>query len=173
MANNDIAQKLALLPEVLAERNIKSWNDMVKLCEKPVDAMIAEHFSHPGNLYPIVYAFSMDQQAKLFRAGEKAYSLIISTSESQELKSGEPFLNVDIVGGFLTVRYAINEPDTVPYATTERSNIKIKVVDFGEGEKMNLSQYNIMTALQPMLNLLWDETRGKNNAHRDRINFNL
>jgi len=41
-----------------------------------------------------------------------------------------------------------------------------------EDEEMALSEDNIMTVLQPMLNLLWDQTRGKKNAW-NRINLNL
>ena len=169
MNNQDISQKLALLPEGLAESNIQSWNKMVKFFESPVDAMIGEHFPYSHLIGKIAYAFSMNDQAKLFRAGEQAYTLIISTADEQDLKIGEPYLSVSISNEFLIVRYKTNEPST----TKERSNIKIKIMDFGEGEKMNLSQHNIVTALQPMLNLLWDETRGKKKAYRDRINFNL
>lgn len=169
MNKDEITQKLALLPEGLAESNIQSWNKMVEFFESPVDAMIGEHFPYSHLIGKIAYAFSMNEQAKLFRAGEQAYTLIISTADEQDLKIGEPCLSVSISNEFLIVRYKINEPNTAK----ERSNIKIKIMDFGEGEKMNLSQYNIMTALQPMLNLLWDETRGKKKAYRDRINFNL
>jgi len=33
MTNDDIAQKLALLPEGLVEENIQSWHHVVDMCE--------------------------------------------------------------------------------------------------------------------------------------------
>ena len=160
MTNYAIARKLALLPEGLAERNIQSWKETVEFFERPVDAMIGEHFPYSNMLGDIATAVLKTQQAKLFRAGERAYGLIISTADNQELKDGEPFLNVDIARGFLTVRYDINEP----YTAKEKSNIHIRIMGGIKDEVMTLSEDNVMTALQPMLNLLWDETRGKKNA---------
>ena len=160
MTDYAIARKLALLPEGLAERNIQSWKETVEFFERPVDAMIGEHFPYSNMLGDIATAVLKTQQAKLFRAGERAYGLIISTADNQELKDGEPFLNVDIARGFLTVRYDINEP----YTAKEKSNIHIRIMGGIKDEVMTLSEDNVMTALQPMLNLLWDETRGKKNA---------
>jgi hypothetical protein len=159
-----IARKLALLPEGLAERNIQSWKETVEFFERPVDAMIGEHFPYSNMLGDIATAVLKTQQAKLFRAGEQAYDLIISTADSQGLKTGEPFLNVDIGRGFLAVRYEINEPYTTPYTVKEKSNIHIRIMGGVKDEVMTLSEDNIMTTLQPMLNLLWDETRGKKKA---------
>ena len=160
MTDYAIARKLALLPEGLAERNIQSWKETVEFFERPVDAMIGEHFPYSNMLGDIATAVLKTQQAKLFRAGERAYDLIISTADNQELKDGEPFLNVDIARGFLTVRYDINEP----YTAKEKSNIHIRIMGGIKDEVMTLSEGNVMTTLQPMLNLLWDETRGKKNA---------
>jgi hypothetical protein len=164
MNANDIQQKLALLPEGLAESNVRSWKATVEFFEKPVDAMIGEHFPYSNMLGDIAAAVLKSEQAKLFRAGEQAYDLIISTADGQELKLGEPFLNVDIARGFLTIRYDINEPYTAPYKVKEKSNIHLRIMGRAKEEVMTLSQYNVMTALQPMLNLLWDETRGRKNA---------
>ena len=164
MTNYALARKLALLPEGLAESNVQSWKETVEFFERPVDAMIGEHFPNTGYLCDIAKAILQSQQAKLFRAGEKAYDLIISTADQRELKIGEPFLHLDADRGFLTVRYDTNEPDTVPYTVKEKSNIHIRIMGSVDDEVMTLSEDNVMTALQPMLNLLWDETRGKKNA---------
>jgi len=160
MTNNDVARKLALLPEGLAESNVQSWNKMVEFFSGPFDVVIAEYFPYTPQIYKIVTAFSMNEQAKLFRAGEQAYTLIISTADRQELKIGEPFLSVFIGRGFLTVQYEINEP----YTAKEKSNISIRIFGSVEDEIMTLSEDNVMTTLQPMLNLLWNETRGEKNA---------
>jgi len=172
MTNDAITKKLALLPEGLAESNLQSWKETVEFFERPVDAMIGEHFPYSNMLGGIATAVLKTQQAKIFRAGERAYTLIISTADSQGLKTGEPFLYVDADRGFLTVRYDMNERYTAPYTVKEKSNIHIRIMGGVEDEIMTLSADNIMTALQPMLNLLWDETRGKKNAW-NRINLNL
>ena len=164
MTDYAIARKLALLPEGLAESNLQSWKETVEFFERPVDAMIGEHFPYSNMLGDIATVVLKSEQAKLFRAGEQAYDLIISTANSQELKLGEPFLNVHIGRGFLTVRYEINESYTVPYKVKEKSNIHIRIMGGVKDEVMTLSEENIMITLQPMLNLLWDETRGRKNT---------
>ena len=164
MNNQDITQKLGLLPEGLAKRNVHSWKDTVEFFERPVESMIGEHFPYSNLVGKVAMAVLKSEQAKLFKAGEQAYSLIISTADSQELKIGEPFLNVDVGRGFRTVRYHINEP----YTAKERSNIHIRIMGFAPEEVMTLSENNIMTVLQPMLNLLWDETRGRKNVEKQK-----
>jgi hypothetical protein len=161
MAKDDITQKLALLPKGLALSNVQSWNNVVEFFGRPVDVVIAEYFPYTSGMHKIAIAFSMSEQAKLFRAEGQVYdTLIISTADGQERKIGEPCLRVFIGRGFLTVRYEINEP----YAAKEKSNVNIRVMGSVEDEVMTLSEENIMTTLQPMLNLIWDETRGKRNA---------
>jgi len=161
MNNDDVMQKLALLPEGLAESNVQSWNNVVEFFGRPVDVVIAEYFPYISEMHEIAIAFSMSEHAKLFRAEGQVYNtLIISTADGQERKIGEPCLRVFIGRGFLTVRYEINEP----YAAKEKSNMNIRIMGSVEDEIMTLSENNVMTTLQPMLNLLWDETRGKKNA---------
>jgi len=84
MTNDDIAQKLALLPEGLANRNMQSWNEAVKFFEQPVDTMIAEHFPYMPQMRQIAIAFSNSKQVQLFRAEGQVYeTLIISTSDAR------------------------------------------------------------------------------------------
>jgi len=152
MTNDDITQKLALLPEGLAERNMQSWNEAVEYFGRPVDAFIAEYFPYTSEMQKVATVFSNSEQAKLFRAeGQTYHTLIISTTDGQ-VKIGEPYLMVFIDRGFLTAQYGIDE-ERFKYDLYKRiSNNNLGVGD------------DVMTILQSMLNLLWNETRGKKNA---------
>ena len=152
MTNDDITQKLALLPGGLAERNMQSWNEAVEYFGRPVDAFIAEYFPYTSEMQKVATVFSNSEQAKLFRAeGQTYHTLIISTTDGQ-VKIGEPYLMVFIAGGFLTAQYGIDE-ERFKYDLYKRiSNNNLGVGD------------DVMTILQSMLNLLWNETRGKKNA---------
>ena len=153
MTNDDFAQKLALLPEGLAGRNIQSWNEAVEYFGQPVDAMIAEHFPYMLEVRHIAVAISKNKQAQLFRAEGQAYdNLDISTTNGQ-VKIGEPYLMVFIDRGFLTVQYGIDE-ERHKYKLYKRISDNIY---FRAGN-------DAITFLQPMLDLLWNETRGKKNA---------
>lgn len=160
MTSDDITQKLALLPEGLAERNMQSWNEAVEYLGQPVDVVVAEHFPYIFEMHKIASIVSKNKQVQLFRADVEGHgNLVISTSDEQKLKWGQPFLRVYIDGWFLTARYVINEP--YPDLAKEKLKISIKIMGNAGDEVMALSADYIMTALQPMLNLLWDETRGK------------
>jgi hypothetical protein len=152
MTNDDIAQKLALLPEGLAERNIQSWKETIEFLEEPVDAMIGEHFPYSGLVGKVAKAILKSEQAKLFKAGEQAYNLIISTTDGK-VEIGEPYLIVHFGRGFLTAQYGINEEEH-KYNLLKRKEDNIH---FRTGD-------DSITFLQPMLDLLWDETRGKKNT---------
>src|SRR5262245_46649282 len=115
MTNDDIAQKLALLPEGLAERNLQSWNRAVEYFGGPVNVFIAEYFPYTSEMQEVALVFLNDEQAKLFRAEVLDYddtliidTLIISTTDGQ-VKIGEPDLRVFITGGFLTAQYGVEE----------------------------------------------------------------
>lgn len=153
MDNNDIAQKLVLLPEGLAERNLQSWNYAIKFFEQPMDAMMAEHFPYGLEMRKVALAFSQSGQAKLFRAeGIVFENLHISTTDAP-VKIGEPYLSVHFGRGFLTAQYGIDEEE-------HKYNLLKRMEDnvyFRTGN-------DAITFLQPMLDLLWDETRGKKNA---------
>lgn len=151
-----MAQKLALLPEWLIESNLQSWNRAVEDFGMPVYVFHAEYFPFIPEMREVVVAFSKSEQAKLFRAeehdGDITDTLIISTTDGH-VKSGEPYLIIFIHGGFLTAQYGIDE-DRYKYNLYKRiqDNVKFKTGN------------DAITFLQPMLDLLWDETRGKKNV---------
>ena len=63
MTNDDFVQKLALLPEGLAERNLQSWNDVNTYFVQPHDAMIYEHFPYTFEMNQVALAFLLSEQA--------------------------------------------------------------------------------------------------------------
>ncbi len=152
MTNDDIAQKLALLPEGLAERNIQSWNKAVE----DFGAVYEFHAEYcPGmfEMQEVAIAFVKIEQAKLFRAEQRAYNnLIISTTDGQ-VKIGDPYLILDCAGGVLKVQYGI-----------DKEKYKYNVYKRISSDNYFESGEDAITFLQPMLDLLWDETRGKKNA---------
>jgi hypothetical protein len=153
MNADDIQQRLALLPEGWAQSNLQSWNEVVKFFGGPVDVVIVEHFPYILDMYELAKAFSMSEQAKLFRAeGGSPDTLIISTTDGQ-VKIGEPHLMVFIDRGFLTAQYGIDE-EGHKYNFIKRLSDNIY---FRTGN-------SAITFLQPMLDLLWNETRGKKNS---------
>ena len=150
MNNENITQKLALLPEGLAESNLQSWNKIVKFFGS-TEVVMGEYFPQLFGIYELVVIFSISEQAKLFRADESVYDLIISTTERHGLKSGEPLVRVFYRGG-LMAQYEINGP------VTNDKNLNVH-----ERKSCSLED-DVMTNLQPMLNRLLNETRGKKNA---------
>jgi hypothetical protein len=149
MTKYDIAQKLALLPEGMPERNLQSWKEMVEYFGR-IPVSEGEYSPQLFGIHEILDVFLVSEQAKLFKAGKSLYDLIISTADGQEPKNGEPFLRIYYAGG-LMARYEIN------------SSIKDKNLITHERKSCNLED-DVMTNLQPMLDLLWSETRGKKNT---------
>jgi len=152
MTDEDIAKKLVLLPEGLAERNLQSWNDTVAYYEKGLDNWEYEYNPYFDYVGEVAKVFSMSEQAKLFRAVVIAHSLFISTADEPDLKSGEPFVNVFFTGGFLTAQYHIYDPARVKILKRISDNRELR------------TRNDAITFLQPMLDLLWNEPRGKKNA---------
>lgn len=143
MTDNDVAQKLARLPEGLAERNLQSWNDANTYFVQPYDAMMYEHFLYIFEVHQVVLAFLQSEQAKLFRAeGGSPNILIISTTDGQ-VKIGEPYLSVYIDRGFLTARYGVDEK-------RQKYNLHKKISDNRQFRTGN----DAITFLQPVLDLL-------------------
>lgn len=149
MTNVDIAQKLALLPEGLVEKNLQSWKEMAEYFRR-IPVSEGEDSPQLFGINEILGIFLMSEQAKLFKAGKALYDLIISTADGQEPQKGELFLRIYYAGG-LMARYEIN------------SSKKDKNLIAHERKSCSL-EGDVMTNLQPMLNLLWNETRGKKNV---------
>lgn len=100
MTNDDFAQKLALLPKGIAERNLRSWEPVVmhykEFAEHPFGDVLPNNYydiAFPA-IYKLVKDFSNTEQAKLFRGGTSVYDLFISTANEHGLKIGDRFVSV-------------------------------------------------------------------------------
>ncbi len=158
MKKDDIAQKLALLPEGIAERNLQSWEPVVshyqRCAEHPLGDILPNNFQNKAfpAIYKLVKDFSNTEQAKLFRGGTSVHDLFISTADEHGLQVGDRFVNVFFGESNIIIKYEIGSPITLD----ENPNV-IKRAYCGVDD-------NLMLELQPILDLLWDETRGKKNA---------
>jgi len=158
MNTDDIQQKLALLPEGIAENNLDSWKKIVRFYKEFIDYsedyFLLEYpmykFLFP--IYNLVKEISMTQQAKLFRAGQSMYDLVISTAEKHGLKLGDHSIRVFIDAKLITIQYDVGSP----LFDGDNPNIY-------ESHSCNPND-NLMVVLQPLLNRLWEETRGKKNV---------
>jgi len=158
MKNDDIAQKLSLLPEGIADSNFQSWKGVVSFYKSQTDHPIGDilpdnfHDKALSAIYALVKDFVNTEQAKMFRGGTSVNDLFISTADKHGLKVGDLFVRVTFTASNIIIQYEIGSPITLD----ENPNV-IKRVSCGVSD-------NLMSALQPLLNLLWDETRGKKNA---------
>ena len=138
---DDIQQKLALLPEGLEEKNIESWENVLRFYK------MATSFPSNSWLTPMVDMIQTvidSGQHKLFRAGLQLYTLIISVKEDHGLDKGDHHIRVDIDDqNSIEVWYGTNSYDS---------------------EKLTFDGNKIVVKLQPFLNKLWNETRGKKKA---------
>ena len=157
MLNGEVSQKLALLPEGIAERNLVSWKEIISFYKGFVNNPIGDTL--PGNFYDKVFSvlfnlvkdFSKTKQAKLFRAGQSVYDLMISTADKHGLKYGEYFVRVTFEKENIFIQYETVGPisDDVNPNIHERYSCSI--------------DDDLKAILQPLLNRLWNETRGKKN----------
>jgi hypothetical protein len=159
MINNDIAQKLALLPEGITERNLQSWEPVVlhykELAEHPFGEILPNNFQDKAfpAIYELVKDFSNMEQAKLFQGGTSVHDLLISTADEHGLSVGDLLVSVTLgATNKIIIKYEIASPITLD----ENPNVIKRA--YCEADD------NLMLELQPMLDLLWDETRGKKNA---------
>ena len=91
MNNDDIAQKLALLPEGLAEENVRSWQHVVQFCELVLSRSINFQWQH---LLELIQKLSASEQTKLYRGGLSLYTLMISTKEKHGLEKEDAYIYV-------------------------------------------------------------------------------
>jgi hypothetical protein len=142
MTNDDITQKLSLLPEGLAEENLRTWQHIVRLFEFYTSP---DGGSQLKPVLDLVKVLSTSSQAKLFRAGASLYFLMISTNEKHGLEQGDAYIGVSLEND--------DSFDVYYFAATAQ-----------EAETFHSNKDEIMPTLQPLLNRLWTETRGKKNA---------
>lgn len=143
MTKDDITQKLSLLPEGLAEKNIQTWQASMKAYERLVLDTGQSRYQY---LLDLVRRISKSEQAKLFNSFPDLWMLIISTrlSLDESLGNGIPFIVVGVKN---------DEPTVVSYYTTTE-----------QWEYVDCKNNEIMPILQPLLDRLWNETLGKKNA---------
>jgi len=141
MTNNHIAQKLALLPKGLEEENIQSWQDAVREYQWYVSNRA---HSEPKYLLDLVESILQSEDAKLFRVYPDKDLLILSTTTEEDRDYGNFFIVVRFIDE--------NTTEIGCYRPTE--TVKSVVCKSNE----------ILPTLQPFLDRLWNETRGKKNA---------
>ena len=141
MTNEEIAQKLTLLPEGLEEKNIKSWENVLRFYK------MAASFPSNSWLNPIVDMVQTvidSGQHKLFQAGLQLYTLIVSVKEEYGLDAGDHHIRVDIdTNNLMEVWYGTSSNDS---------------------ETLIFDCNKIIVELKPFLDKLWNETRGKKNV---------
>lgn len=158
MTNDDIAQKLALLPDGIADKNLRSWEPVVlhykEFAEHPFGDILPNNFydkAFPA-IYKLVKDFSNTEQAKLFRDGTAVYDLFISTLDEHGLKVGDRFVSVTFNASNIIIKYEIASPITLEENPNVIKRVNCRAED------------NLILELQPFLDILWDETRGKKKA---------
>src|SRR3990172_5779622 len=153
MPNDEINQKLALLPEGIAESNLRSWAEIVLFYKGFADNPMGDIL--PGNfldkfffvLFKLVKDFSKTEQAKMFRAGQSVYDLMISTADKHGLKYGEYFVRVTFEKENTHIQYETAGPISIDNNPNIRERYSCNMDD------------DLIPGLQPLLNRLWDETR--------------
>jgi hypothetical protein len=134
------------MSDELASLNTKSWRKVLDFYE-----MIAQDFFDRERLSPlleVVWALYTSDVAKQFRAGHRHEALIISTAP---LKKGWTRLEDD-------------EPLVVVTLDRRTKMLRIEYQDRGSGRplaRIMCSERECMTYLPPVLNRLWEDTRGR------------
>lgn len=141
MTNDEISQKINLLPDGLKEKNTKSWENVLFFYKRCIS--IAENLWLTPMVNLIQVVFESNQQ-NLFRAGLQLYTLIISIKEEYGLDKGDYHIRVDIDEKNSAVVWYGTNPD--------------------KSENINCSGDEIISVVQPFLDKLWNETRGKKNV---------
>lgn len=142
MTNNDIAQKLTLLPEGLAEENFETWQRVLEWNQELTS--FPEYAQVLTPMIDFITGFLKSEQTKLFRAGLPGLTLMISTKEKHGLEKDDPYVFIDINDGSSMI---------VGYCDASQKS-----------ESQSCKNNEVISAVQPFLNRLWNETRGKKNV---------
>jgi len=138
---DDLAQKLALLPEDLAEENLQTWQRSIRYYQEKSSDYSGSKFQY---LLDLVENISKSEEAKLFRVYPDLWMLILSTTTKEDKDYGEFFI---VVG--------VKDDDTT----------HIGCYRYKESVESVICKSNeILPTLQPLLDRLWNETRGKKNV---------
>ena len=129
------------MSDELTHRNLESWREMVAYYE--------DFVRHPDweRLYPILRVVQMlasSDVAKQFHAGQSLWHLMISTAAKWDIEEDEPFVVVTLDGDSpqLLIEY---------WDKTCGSILEKHICDEGE----------VLSYLRPVLNRLWENTRGQ------------
>ena len=141
MTNDDIAQKLALLPEGLDEENLQTWQRAIRYYQEKVLDYPGSRFKY---LLDLVENISKSEDAKLFRAYPDLWMLILSTTTKEERNYGDFFIVVGLTN------------ENIAQIVCCRPTGIVESVDCKSNETFLI--------LQPFLDRLWNETRGKKKA---------
>jgi hypothetical protein len=142
MPNDDIAHKLALLPEGLAEENVQTWQYAIQYYQSRVShPLLGSRFKY---LLDLVQDISKSGQEKLFRAYPSIWMLIISTATPMAEDHGDLFIVIGVQSENLTHAFYSGHKEII--------------------ESIDCKSNEITPTLQPLLDRLWNETRGKKNA---------
>jgi hypothetical protein len=138
---SNFEDKASSLSPELIERNVESWQDIVSFFEMH-SSFNAWEFLVP--VLRLVEQIANTELAKLFRAGQSLYHLMISTARKHGLEDGEPFV---------AVRLERNSPMRIEYWDTTGGDIL-------QSDIRNPNE-DVLLMLEPFLVRLWDETRRK------------
>jgi hypothetical protein len=131
----------SIMSDELSQLNLDSWREMLAYYE--------DFVQHPDwkRLYPIlrvVQRLSSSEASKRFRAGQSLWHLIISTAPKHGLEENEPFVVVTLNG--------------------DTQQLLIEYWDKTCGsilEKYICNEDDVMSYLHPVLNRLWENTKGQ------------
>ena len=130
------------VPDWLAERNLESWREIVNYYED-LERVSDASDTHLSPLLQLVRQFSIRDSARMFRAGQSLWHLIISTSEKYGLRDDEPSVLVTLVEKGRTFQLEYHrKPGGRPL------------------EKLRCSETDVIQQLDRLLARLWDDTRG-------------
>ena len=104
MTKDDIAQKLALLPEGLAEKNVRTWQTCMRNYERRAQGIGQLRYKYLLSLVQDILGL---EDAKLFNSFPDLWMLIISTrlSLDESLGNGIPFIVVGVKKVSTTIGY--------------------------------------------------------------------
>ena len=142
MTSDYIPQKLAFLPEDLIEENIQSWHHVVNMCEL--------YFAHGGDirwrvLIDLTQKLSESGQIKLYRGGLSLNIMMISTKEETGLEKGDAYFYVYVQKG-------------------DVAEVGYRASNTEKAETFECKNNELFIKIQPLLDRLWNETRGKKNV---------
>ena len=129
------------MSDELTRSNLESWREMVSYYE---DFVRHTDWEWLQPLLRVVRKLAASHMAEKFRAGQSLWHLIISTAPKWGLDENEPFIAMTLIG--------------------KSPQLKIEYWEKTGGrvlEKHTCGEDDVMPFLQPVLDRLWEGTRGQ------------